>query len=419
MARIADQTNLLALNAAIEAARAGEHGKGFAVVAEEVRTLAETSEKSAKDIQSLIDQIQTDVRSIAGGIKTSADTARAEAEKGAKVTEQLERVRDDMSEIAMGGREVASLAAQSASAAEQALQGAEDISAAATEQAAACEEVLQTLEQQGQALAESKQASDALAEIADDLRNSTDMRKSAEEVASAAEELSSAIEEINRAASQIQVAIGQISSGASSQSAASEQSAAAMSQIQKGAETSRGKAEVALTKGQAIAALLDDTQGAVDRMIAGVADTVQSNTQLRDQVAALVQVAVTRVMTIEVDGQLYGIPMDQVAETVRIARDRIRRIKQSEAFMLREALVPIVRLRARLALPPREAEEEAILVVRLHGAPIGLLIDAFHAGMEVILKPMGGILQGAPGYAGTAVLGDGKVLLVLNLKELI
>jgi len=47
VARIADQTNLLALNAAIEAARAGKHGKGFAVVAEEVRTLAETSEKSA------------------------------------------------------------------------------------------------------------------------------------------------------------------------------------------------------------------------------------------------------------------------------------------------------------------------------------------------------------------------------------
>jgi len=132
--------------------------------------------------------------------------------------------------------------------------------------------------------------------------------------------------------------------------------------------------------------------------------------------------AVSRVMTVVLGKSLFGVPMDLIQGIVKVPRGDIVRIKECEAFVLRDRVVPLVRLTQLLELPDETclgARRSPLLVVRVNGQTIGLGISAFGEGMEVILKPLEGMLAKIAGYAGTALLGDGRVLLVLDLKELI
>jgi len=135
-----------------------------------------------------------------------------------------------------------------------------------------------------------------------------------------------------------------------------------------------------------------------------------------------ITIAMSRIMVVEAGGQLFGISMDAVSETVRLTPDRIVRIKSNDGFVLRDRIVPIVLLAELMKLPERSENANAsrlFLVIEAGGRMAAVEIDAIRDRLDVVLKPMQGLLAGARGYAGTTLLGDGRVLLVLDVKELL
>ncbi|HEY0328436.1 MAG TPA: chemotaxis protein CheA [Rhodopseudomonas sp.] len=133
-------------------------------------------------------------------------------------------------------------------------------------------------------------------------------------------------------------------------------------------------------------------------------------------------IAMLRIMVVEAGNQLFGIPMDAVSKTVQLPAQRISRIKANDGFVLDDHVVPICELAELMHLPAkpqRAAEGRLVVVAEVGGKRAGLAVDAIRDRLEVVLKPMQGVLSTARGFAGTTLLGDGGVLLVLDLQELV
>ena len=133
--------------------------------------------------------------------------------------------------------------------------------------------------------------------------------------------------------------------------------------------------------------------------------------------------AVTQVMVIESDGQLFGVPMDHVIETVRVPRQSIHRIKQSMTAVLRGRVVPLRALNGLLGISAQHTanadDELSVLLVQAGGGVLGLLVDGFRETLGVIQKPMAGFLSGLSTWSGSALMGDGSVLMILNIREIV
>lgn len=130
--------------------------------------------------------------------------------------------------------------------------------------------------------------------------------------------------------------------------------------------------------------------------------------------------ALTTVLIVRVGEERFAIPLETVVESVRIPRSAILPVGLGQAFVLRDRTLPMLELSALLGTSATIATGDArILVVDGGQGRLGIAVDDFSERLDVMLRPMTGLLAHVPGVSGTTLLGDGSVLLILNLGEIV
>ncbi|PAD66813.1 hypothetical protein CHH83_22070 [Bacillus sp. 7586-K] len=174
---ISNQTNLLALNAAIEAARAGEHGKGFAVVADEVRKLAEESNRSAEQITHLIQEVQNNTLNAVDAMNKCMQEMKTGLELINETGTSFNHILQSATDVSKQSEEVTAAAEEMSASVEQTAYGILEISKNAETSASTSQTVAAGTEEQLASMEEITASAHTLAKMAEELQTMVSMFK--------------------------------------------------------------------------------------------------------------------------------------------------------------------------------------------------------------------------------------------------
>ena len=136
-----------------------------------------------------------------------------------------------------------------------------------------------------------------------------------------------------------------------------------------------------------------------------------------------VTLAIVRALLARVADETYAIPLAHVSETIELEPERVRTVKGREVLLLRDDVLPLLRLRALVGLPDYQRrgaiDLEQAVVIDLGDRRAGLVIDELTAQDEIVVKPYDAARDGLPFFGGATLLGDGRPSLIVDVSSLL
>lgn len=131
-------------------------------------------------------------------------------------------------------------------------------------------------------------------------------------------------------------------------------------------------------------------------------------------------VAIVQSLMVKVSGEIYAIPITNVVRDLSVKKDQIKTIRGEEVILIRDELIPIVRLQKLFGRNANDSEDLNVVVVERRGSNIGLVVDQLIGQQEVIIKNFDNrYLKRTKGFAGATILGDGNVALILDVGTIL
>ncbi len=126
--------------------------------------------------------------------------------------------------------------------------------------------------------------------------------------------------------------------------------------------------------------------------------------------------AIIQSLLVEVEGEIYSIPLSSVLETIRVDQRQFHLIGGQEVLKLRDIVLPLIRLQKIFNVQPRGEADDFCYVVVVGAAEkrMGLVVTRLVGQQEVAIKSLGNYLANIPGIAGSTILGDGRVALIID-----
>lgn len=132
--------------------------------------------------------------------------------------------------------------------------------------------------------------------------------------------------------------------------------------------------------------------------------------------------AIIHGLLVNVDGEIVVIPLNSVIEIVRVSKDAISSVNQNEVIKLRDTVLPLLNIAQLLYHKPvieKDDDQQYIVVVGIAEKKFGLKVDDLLGQKEVVIKSLGNYLGNVEGIAGSTIMGDGKVVMIADIAELV